>query len=123
MNNNFEAIEHDAVDSPVSDIKWYGREDQTEYSSIHDRGKGEPVVIRRFEYKFPPTIEKLPTEEEILTPDYIRYLHHSLWGDGLRMVLDPRVDIKKEGCQIFVPCQAATGQSHLETPKLLQEWI
>lgn len=119
----FEAIEKNAIDSPVQDIKWYGKEDQTDYSSIHDKGQGEPIVIRLFEFKFPPTLEKLPTKEEILTPDYIRHLNVTLWGDALRMVMEPRVSITKDGCRIFVPCVARTGQSFLETPKLLQEWI
>ncbi len=123
MNKTFEAVEFDAKESPVKDIKWYGKEDQTEDKSIHDKGKGEAIVIRLFEFKFPPTLEVLPTKEQLLTPDYIKHLHAQLWGDGLRIVMEPRVSIEKSGCKIFVPCQAATGQSFLEEPKLLQEWI
>lgn len=123
MSKSFEVIEENAVDSPVENIKWYGKEDQTDTESIHDKGKGEPVTIRLFEFKFPPTLDKLPTKEEILTPEYIRHLHAQLWADALRMVLEPRVFISKEGCKIFVPCQARTGQSFLDNPKLLQEWI
>lgn len=123
LPKDFEAIEQNAQDAPVSDIKWYGKEDQTEESLVHDKGQGEPVVIRLFEFKFPPTLEKLPTKDELLTPEYLRHLHQTLWGDALRMVMEPRVHITKEGCKIFVPCQARTGQTFLEQPKLLQEWI
>lgn len=119
----FEAVEQDAIDAPVKDIKWYGKEDRTEDSSIHDKGAGEPIVIRLFEFKFPPTLERLPTEEELLTPEYMKHLNATLWGDALRIVMKPRTNITKEGCKIFVPCQAATGHSFLEAPKLLQEWI
>lgn len=121
MPNNFEATLEDK-DLKASH-KWYGKEDQTQDSSIYDKGKGEPIVIRLFEYRFPPTIAKLPTKEELLTPDYLKYVKTQLWGDGLRVVTEPRVNITQEGCQIFVPCQATTGNSFLEEPKYLQEWI
>lgn len=119
----FEATEKNAVESPVEDIKWYGKEDQTGDASIHDKGEGEPIVIRLFEFKFPPTLEKLPTKEQLLTPEYLKHLNNILWGDALRMVLEPRVSINKEGCKIFVPCVARTGQSFLDEAKLLQEYI
>ena len=123
MDTTFNVVEKDAIDAPVKDIKWYGKEDRTEEKSIHDTGKGEAVVIRLFEFKFPPTLEVLPTKEQLLTPDYMKYLNVQLWGDALRMVLEPRVEITKQGCKIFVPCVARTGQSYMEEPKLLQEWI
>ncbi len=123
MTKEFEAIEQDAIDSPVKDIKWYGKEDQTDYSSIHDDGKGEPVVVRLFEFKFRPGLEKEPTKEELLTTEYRKQIKVSLWADGLRQVAEPRVHIDKEGCKIFVPAVAATGHSFLDTPKLLQEYV
>lgn len=103
--------------------KWFGKEDQTEDKSIFDKGQGAPVTIRHLEFKLRPDLEKLPTKEEILTPEYVKYLHSSLWGDGLRMVLEPRVRVTKDKIDIFVPCQATTGNSFLEEPKYLQEWI
>lgn len=121
MSNNFEAVLEDK--ELKADHKWYGKEDQTKDESIHDKGKGEPIVIRLFEYKFPPTLEKLPTKEELLTPDYVKHIKAQLWGDALRVVMEPRVNITKEGCQIFFPCQATSGNSFLEEPKYLQEWL
>lgn len=123
MNNTFEAIEFDAKDSPVKDIKWYGKKDQTEETLMHDIGKGEPIVIRLFEFELNPALKELPTEEQILTPEYLKDLNIQLWGDALRMVDKPRVSIDKQKCRIFVPCQAKTGSTLLEDPKLLQEWI
>lgn len=120
---DFELLEEHATDAPVENIKWYGKEDKTEDRDIHDKGEGEPIVIRLFEFKFPPTLERLPNKEEILTPEYIKHLHIQLWSDALKMVMEPRVHITKEGCKIFVPCQAASGHSYLEEPKLLQEWL
>jgi len=123
LSDNFVAIEKDAEDAPVKDIKWYGKKDRTEDESIHDKGKGEPITIRLFEFKFPPNLDKLPTKEELLTKELIRFIKTSLWGDGLRAVLEPRVEIDKDGYKVFVPAQAKTGQSFLENPKTLQEWI
>lgn len=121
--SNFEFAVKDDAELKLGEHKWYGKEDQTEDTSIHDKGKGEPIVIRLFEYKFPPTLETLPTKEQLLTSEYLKEIKTRLWADGLRVVLEPRVNITKEGCKIFVPCQATTGNSHLEDPKLLQEWL
>ena len=120
---NFELVEENAIDSPVKDIKWYGKEDQTEEKSIHDKGKGEPVLIRLFEFRLSPLLETLPTKEQILTPEYIKHLQVQLWSDGLRLIMEPRVVIDKESIKIFAPCQATMGNNFLEEPKLLQEWI
>ncbi len=118
-----EVIEENAIDSPVENIKWYAKEDDTEGKLMHDQGTGEPVVIRLFEWKLPPTLDKLPTKEEILTPSYLKHLQTELWADALRLVMEPRVVIDKESIKIFAPCQAASGQNFLEQPKMLQEWI
>lgn len=119
----FEFALKDDKELKLGEHKWFGKEDQTEEKSIHDKGKGEPVVIRLFEFKFRLDLDKLPTKEELLTPDYMKFLNNTLWGDGLRIALEPRVQIAKEGCKIFVPCVARTGQSYLEEPKMLQEWL
>ena len=122
-NTTFELVEKDAIDSPTQDIKWYGREDRTEEKLMHDKGVGEPVLIRLFEFRLSPAIEILPTKEQILTPEYIKYLKVTLWADALRLIMEPRVVVDKESIKIFAPCQAAMGNSFLEQPKLLQEWL
>lgn len=120
---DFEFAVSEDKEAGVGEHKWYGRDDRTEETSIHDKGKGEAIVIRLFEFKFPPTLDKLPTKEQLLTPEYVNHLHKLLWADALRMAMEPRVHITKEGCKIFVPCVPTTGNSLLETPKLLQEWL
>ena len=119
---NFEVIEKDAIDSPVKDIKWYGKEDRTDEKLMHDKGVGETVLIRLFEFRLNPAIETLPTKEQILTPEYIKYLKATLWADALRLIMEPRVVIDKESIKIFAPCQATTGNNFLEEPKTIQEW-
>lgn len=120
---NFELVKDKDEDVGVGEHNWYGKEDRTQDNLMHDKGAGEPVVIRLFEFKTQPGLEKLPTKEQILTPDYLRQLRVQLWGDSLRLVMEPRVVIDNESIKIFAPCQASTGSNFLETPKLLQEWI
>lgn len=103
--------------------KWYGKEDRTDENIMHDKGIGETISIRLFEFIFPPDIKDLPTKEQILTPEYIKHLQTQLWGDGLRLVMEPKVVIDKEGCKIFAPCQATIGNNFVEKPKLLQECL
>ena len=121
-NTNFELVEEKAEDLGIGEHKWYGKEDRTDEKLMHDKGVGEPVLIRLFEFKLAPNTEKLPTKEEILTPEYIRHLRASLWADALRLVMEPRVVIDKESIKIFAPCQATMGNNFLEEPKTIQEW-
>jgi hypothetical protein len=124
MNDtNFELMKETDEIVGVKEHKWYGKEDQTDEKLMHDKGSGEPVIIRLFEFKFPPTLEVLPTKEQILTPEYLKYLNVQLWSDSLRLVMEPRVVIDKTGCKIFAPCQARAGATLMEEPKTLQEWI
>jgi len=123
MSKDFEFAVKEDKEVGVGEHKWYGKEDRTEETPLHDKAKGEPVVIRLFEFAFRPDLETTPTREQLITPDYLRHIDSSLWGDGLRRVMEPRVEITKTGCKIFVPCVAKTGQSHLEEPKTIQEWI
>lgn len=121
-NTNFEFVKDKDEDLGLDAHKWYGKEDRTDDKLMHDKGTGEPVMIRLFEFRLPPNIETLPTKEQILTPDYLKSLKVTLWGDGLRLVMEPRVVIDKESIKIFAPCQAATGNNFLEEPKTIQEW-
>lgn len=120
--NQFEVVEENAIETNT-DIKWYGREDQTDQTMMHDSGTGTPIVIRLFEFKLPLTITQLPTKEQILTPEYIKQLKIQLWGDSLRLVMEPRVVIDKESIKIFAPCEASAGSTFLEEPKTIQEWV
>lgn len=107
----------------VKEHKWYGHEDSTDESLMHDTGKGEAIVIRHFEFKLDPTLKQPPTKEQILTPEYIKHLQTLLWADSLRMVMNPTVRIDKDIMRIAVPCQPRTGATLSEEPKMLQEWM
>lgn len=106
----------------IKEHKWYGSQDETGDQSIHDRGVGEPIVIRHWEFAREPG-SPTPTKEQILTPDYLKHLNIELWADSLRLAMEPRVSIDDKYIRVFAPCVARTGQSFLEEPKLLQEWI
>lgn len=120
FSKEFEAIETKAPDTK-GDIKWYGKEQQTDFADLHDKGYGDKVLIRLFEFKLRPDLRKLPTKEQLITPDYLRVVDAELWGDGLRRVMEPRVKVDKEWARIFVPCVPSAGNSVLEETKLIQE--
>jgi hypothetical protein len=123
MDKNFELVKEKDEEINLGAHKWYGSEDQTAESEMHDKGKGEPIVLRLFEFKLNPTLERPPTKEEILTPEYIKHLSTLLWADSLRLVTTPEVRIDKDAIRIFAACQARTGATLTEEPKMLQEWI
>lgn len=120
--HDFELTKDKDEEIGIDAHKWYGKDAETTETQMQDTGKGEPIVIRLFEFKFPPTLETLPTKEEILTPSYLKHLQTLLWADELRLVIEPRIVIEKEGCKIFAPCQARNGATFIDNPKLLQEW-
>lgn len=123
MKTDFELVEERATELGIGAHKWYGSQDETKDEVVHDTGKGEPIVLRLFEFKLSPTLERLPTKEEILTPEYIKHLSTLLWADSLRLVTTPEVRIDKENIRVFAACQARTGQNFLEETKLIQELL
>ena len=123
MDTNFEFTKEKDEELGIGVHKWYGREDQTEENLLHDESKGEPIVIRNFEFALNPDLKHKPTKEQILTPEYIKHLQTLLWADSLRLVLEPRVQITKDKILVSVPCQARTGATIMEQPKYLQELL
>jgi len=81
MNNSFEVIESKSEDTK-SDIKWYGSEQQTDLKTLSDSGKGEPVLIRFKKFQFKPDLRKLPTKEQLITPEFVKHIDAELWGHG-----------------------------------------
>ena len=122
-NTNFDLVKEKDEEVGIDAHTWYGKEDRTDEKLMHDRGVGETITIRLFEFRLSPTLENLPTKEQILTPEYLKHLKTQLWADGLRLVMEPRVIIDKESCKIFAPCQASIGNNFIEAPKTIQEWI
>lgn len=123
MSKDFDFAVSEDKDLNIGAHKWYGREDQTEDTLLHDDLKGETIIVRLFEFKFRPDLEHTPTRDELITPEYLKHIDSTLWGDALRRVDEPRTHITKEGCKIFVPCVARSGQTILENPKTIQEWL
>lgn len=110
IEKKFELIEGNVLDAPVRDVKWEGHELQVQSDPILDGGTGKPVIMRTYEFRFPPGLKGRPTKEQILTPAYKKYLDLVLWTDGLEMVQEPKVVIKKRGFYIFATCQAKRGE-------------
>lgn len=122
MSKNFELVKEWDNDLGIGAHKWYGNNEETDKSLMNDKGTGEPIVIRHFEFNLNPELKTPPTKDQILTPEYVKHLQILLWADSLRMVLEPRVEITKEKILVFVPCQARTGATFTEAPKTIFEW-
>lgn len=119
---DFEAIEKKSEDTKT-DINWYGKQVQTDTEDFNDKGQGEKVIIRLEEFKLNPDLKKLPEKDELLTPEYLKFIDTKLWADGLRRVMQPRTHVTKEWARIFIPCVPATGNNILEESKLIQEYV
>ena len=121
--NNFELIKETDDELGIKEHKWYGKQDQTETNLLHDKGTGDKIVLRNFEFKVNPELKTLPTKEQILTPEYVKHLSVLLWADSLRLLTTPEVRIDKEYIRVFAACVPRTGATLSEEPKYLQEWM
>lgn len=105
-------VEQDAADAPVKDINW-----DVQQAEVHsdiplstDEGDGRPIILRTFEYKFPPGIQYIPTADNILTEGYLKFLEAQLYFvDELDLVQKPKISIDETGFRIFATCQARKG--------------
>lgn len=94
-------IKHEGFDYDVTQA-------QTDSFRLEDPATGQPVIMRHFEYRYPPSGPK-PTKEQLLTTDYIRHLENGLWADALEMIMPPKVVFYEKGFRIFATCQAKKG--------------
>lgn len=116
-------IEKNAVSAPVKDITWEAQEMNAEVSQpLADDGSGRPVILRRFQFKFPPNLPQKPTKKEILEFHKDK-LNIFLWKDELELVQIPKVRVNVSGYDIFATCVAKKGSLIFEKPKLLQHAI
>lgn len=114
-------LERNAIDAPVQDVKW-----DVKNAEVHadvdlklDDGSGRPIILRQFEYIFPPGVQYKPREEDILTEGYIQFLKSQLYfADELDLIEKPRVYIDEKGFKIFATCQARKGSIIPGTAKL-----
>ena len=119
--------EENAQNAPVKDIKWYGTNAETEKFRLEDPASGRKIIVRHFDYMYPPGRRVKPTKAQILTKDYLNYLKNGLWADELEMIMDPKVVFYKKGFRVFVTCQAKKGSiipyHAVDMAKPLQEQI
>lgn len=110
---------------PVANVDWEGHQMATEGERIEDPGMGRPIIVRSFEFNYPPDIKVKPTKEQILTKDYIRHLEILLWTDEMELIQEPKVAFNKKGFHVFATCQAKKGsmipRSHSDSLRPLQE--
>ncbi len=118
-------IEPDAHDSPVKDLPYETAQIDSERQELLDPATGRPVILRQFEFLYPPARMGQPTREQILTPGYRKYLNDMLWLDDLELIQEPKVIFSDRGFKIFVTCQARKGRiipsEHLNAMRPLQE--
>lgn len=107
-----ELVEEGVTDAPVSNINWDVQQGEV-HSNIPlsaDQGDGRPIILRTFEYRFPPGIQYIPKAEDILTEGYLKFLESQLYFvDELDLVMAPKVAIDEKGFRIFATCQARKG--------------
>lgn len=121
-----EVTEVGAVDAPTDNVNWDVQQGEV-HSDIPlsaDEGDGRPIILRTFEYQFPPGIQKIPTEDEILTEGYVKFLESQLYfADELDLVMAPKVRINEKGFRIFATCQARKGSiiPGVSTPQTLTQ--
>lgn len=97
------------MEGTVDDSRWYGQTVETPETRIEDAGQGRPIILRQYTFAYNPNVKKKPTQEEILTPEYVNYLNSLLWIDNLELIQHPKVAFKKKGFIIFATCQAKKG--------------
>lgn len=124
LKGHTEVIEENAADAPVKDVKWDVQQAEV-HSDIDigvDKGDGRPIILRQFEYAFPPGMTYIPKAEDILTEGYIKFLETTLYFvDELEMVQHPKVVIGDRGFKIFATCQARKGSLIHQRPQTLTE--
>lgn len=105
------------------DVKWEAEQGMVTSDPLKDNGEGKAVIVRSFEFRFPPGMKGLPTKEQILTPEYIKHLEVRLWADEIEMIAAPRVTINSTGFFVFATCQVKKGSilPYNAKPKQLQE--
>lgn len=108
-----------------NDTKYeYGADLSTDGVRIEDKGQGDAVSIRVFEFKMNPSFRG-EIDKQALFNAHARQLSTILWSDGLQPVegASPRVtiDVKKGVYQIFIACEGRLGKVFADKPRNLSE--
>lgn len=105
-------LEQGAVDAPTENVPWEVKQGEvhSDVALESDLGDGKEIILRQFQYMFPPNLTEKPTKEQILTDGYKKFLEAQLWMvDNLELVMEPRVVIEEKGFRIFATCQPRKG--------------
>lgn len=104
--------------------EWYGAQLEAEKTPLIDPGTGKPIILRMFDFKFDPTVKRMPTKQELFTA-HAKQVMTLLWADGLRPFEgeNPRVtiDAKKRTYRIVVVAEPRLGTMVVETPQSLNK--
>ena len=125
MDKNFKLTEENAIDSPVKNIEWEGKEVETEATPLMNDDSGKPIILRVFDFDLPPLKpEEFPTKQQLLD------FHKSkitafLWRDELIPIQKFKAIFSKDKqhFRIFATCQAKLGSNILEKPQVIQKLI
>ena len=126
----FKAIEKDAVNAPVKDIKWEGEEigAVSETKLEADTGTGQAIVLRFFDFGSNAEAFKLhkPTAQELFD-SHRRGMESLLWRDGLKPydAIEPRFMFSKDKLhyRFILACIPRIGNVMADTPRTLTQLI
>lgn len=119
MEDNFQVIEKDAIDSPIKDIDWTGQEVGTDEVPLMDSGTGKKLFLRQFAFQVPPG--EHPIDEELLAYNRSKVLAF-LWKDELVFAGVMKVVWKDDSTFfIFALAEAKPGSAILNEALMLQQ--
>lgn len=133
MSKKFKAIEKNATDTPVGDIKdlqWEGEEVRAESKTKleSDTGTGQAVILRFFEFGANPETFKQhkPTAQELFN-SHKRGIESLLWRDGMKPFdgVEPRLMFSKDKShyRFIIACIPSAGNVLTDKPKTLSQLL
>lgn len=118
QNKQFTVEETTQLEGTSQETKstWEGSEVEVQSDKLDDGGgSGQRVMLRFFNFKYPPGKHKIPTKAQVLTKEYvdsvktILYFEHDLEIEG-----EPRVVFQKDGFRVIFPCIPRRGRMALD---------
>lgn len=116
------------VDNKEKDIAWQAKQvEATSDTKLEDdRGQGNPVVLRFFEFKSnPENFKKEPPTAQMLFNAHIKQIEKLLWMDGMtfEQAIEPRLMFAKDKShyKFVIACRPAHGQTLLESTQTLSQ--
>ena len=122
-DKTFNVTENNAVDAPVQNINWEGKEVETEATPLMNDDTGKPIIMRVFDFDLPPLKEEeLPTTAQLIDFHKTK-ITGFLWRDELVPIQDFKAMFSKDKkhFRIFATCQPKLGSNILERPQVLQK--